>query len=131
MFCGGMSHQYKVNDGKCGVCGDPFDLPLPRPYEFGGEMCDGIIVRKYDPGELITIKIDLVSYHFGYFEFKLCDNTNDSQECFDKNVLKIASGRPWNAIKSDTEYRYYPRNGVRIYELDLQLPKGEKNLDVK
>lgn len=24
-FCGGFIHQYNVNDGRCGICGDPFD----------------------------------------------------------------------------------------------------------
>ena len=31
-FCGGFTHQYEVNGGKCGICGDAWDAN-PREHE--------------------------------------------------------------------------------------------------
>ena len=42
--------QHKQNGGKCGICGDAYDIPPPRPHEAGGKFANGIIVRKYQPG---------------------------------------------------------------------------------
>ena len=30
-----VQRQYGVNQGRCGVCGDPWDEPTPRKYEAG------------------------------------------------------------------------------------------------
>ncbi|CAL4239254.1 unnamed protein product, partial [Meganyctiphanes norvegica] len=38
--CGGMSHQYGRNGGKCGICGDAWELN-PRPSEAGGKYATG------------------------------------------------------------------------------------------
>jgi hypothetical protein len=27
LYCGGFSRQWQTNGGKCGICGDPWDLP--------------------------------------------------------------------------------------------------------
>lgn len=27
LYCGGFSRQWQTNKGKCGVCGDPWDMP--------------------------------------------------------------------------------------------------------
>lgn len=45
--------QWQRNGGKCGVCGDAWHLPSPRPNEAGGVYGRGIIVRKYKPGQVI------------------------------------------------------------------------------
>lgn len=35
LYCGGFARQQK-NEGKCGICGDPWDAPKPRAHEIGG-----------------------------------------------------------------------------------------------
>ena len=44
--------MYNHMDGKCGICGDPWD-ENPRAHETGGLYANGIIVRNYRPGEVI------------------------------------------------------------------------------
>ena len=44
--------QYEQNGGKCGVCGDNYALEPPRPHEAGGEFANGVITRRYAPGQV-------------------------------------------------------------------------------
>lgn len=125
LFCGGFTRQYQTNKGKCGECGDAWDLPTPRPHEYGGAYGQGVTVRKYNPGTVVTVRIELTASHMGYFEFRLCDDINVKQKCLDKNLLKIVSGTPFVKTPTDLETRFYPRNGSRIYEIKAQLPKSE------
>lgn len=55
--CGGTSRQWRKNDGKCGVCGDPWDSD--RPYEKGGERYIGKIMRTYKKGSAIDVEISV------------------------------------------------------------------------
>lgn len=64
LYCGGFARQQK-NGGKCGECGDAFDLPEPRPNEYGGKYGLGVIVKKYDAASVITIRIELTASHLG------------------------------------------------------------------
>jgi hypothetical protein len=46
--------QFKTqneNGGKCGICGDAYNLPQ-RPHEAPGKFATGIIVRSYVPGQV-------------------------------------------------------------------------------
>ncbi|KAM3963926.1 uncharacterized protein ACR2FA_001959 [Aphomia sociella] len=114
LYCGGFSRQWNKNDGKCGVCGDAWDAPSPRPHEFGGRFYKGVIVRKYAPKDSVIIKVELTANHNGYFEFRICDEyKGTTQECLDKNVLKIDG-------KDGT--KFYPKDGNRIYEMKYKLP---------
>ena len=75
-------------NGKCGICGDSYDL-LKREHEApGGKYANGIIVRDYYSGESIKVVVDVTANHYGYFTFKLCPNNNilqdPTQECFDR-----------------------------------------------
>jgi len=74
-------------DGKCGICGDPWDQE-PRLHEAGGRYANGIIVRSYRPGQDIDVEIDVTANHLGSFAFKLCPNNNTTadpeQDCFDR-----------------------------------------------
>ena len=101
-------------------------MPLPRPHEFGGKYGQAVTVRKYNPGTVMTIRVELTASHMGYFEFRLCDDVDAKQKCLDKNILKIASGSPFITFPNDLSTRFYPRNGSRIYEIRAQLPKGLK-----
>ena len=39
------------NRGKCGVCGDAANLE-PKPHEPGGDYANGIISKRYVPGQV-------------------------------------------------------------------------------
>lgn len=65
LYCGGFTHQWQKNDGKCGECGDPWDSPTPRGHEYGGKWGQGVIVRKYNPGTEILLRIELTASHMG------------------------------------------------------------------
>lgn len=66
LYCGGFTRQWKRNSGKCGECGDPWDIPEPRPHESGGQWGQGTIVRSYFPGSEMTIRVELTASHMGY-----------------------------------------------------------------
>uniref|UniRef100_A0A1A9W887 Chitin-binding type-4 domain-containing protein n=1 Tax=Glossina brevipalpis TaxID=37001 RepID=A0A1A9W887_9MUSC len=122
LYCGGFTRQWKQNDGKCGECGDAWDMPRPRPHEYGGQWGQGVTVRRYLPASEITIRVELTASHMGYFEFRLCPDPNAKQECLDRNLLTILSGAPAQPAPGDIETRFYPRNGSRIYEIKALLP---------
>lgn len=44
--------QYDLNNGSCGICGDPFNEPQPRTHEGGGMFGRGIIVGEYKAGQV-------------------------------------------------------------------------------
>jgi hypothetical protein len=76
MFCGGLGHQWRVNglsvsfsiieftfhllsfvpDGKCSVCGEPYDKKV-KLFEKGGAMYKGTIVKTYNQGQQIDVKV--------------------------------------------------------------------------
>ncbi|KAK3599806.1 hypothetical protein CHS0354_037292 [Potamilus streckersoni] len=106
--CGGFWHQWGEMDGKCGVCGDPYDSD--RPNEAGGRYANGIIARTYDSAdEFIEVTVEVTANVGGYFEFRLCPH-NDiykpvKQSCLDQYPLRIEG------------------NGRRLYP-DLPLGKS-------
>ncbi|XP_064292492.1 uncharacterized protein LOC128675686 isoform X2 [Plodia interpunctella] len=113
--CGGFSHQWGVNQGRCGICGDPYDAPIPRPHELGGKYGDGVIVASYLPGSLITTTVDITASHRGFWEFKLCPDPGiDDQECFDSFLLELEEGGT----------KYYPTRGNSKYSVNYRLPPG-------
>ncbi|XP_043064454.1 uncharacterized protein LOC108100432 isoform X2 [Drosophila ficusphila] len=122
LYCGGFTRQWNRNGGKCGECGDAWDMPEPRPHEYGGQWGLGLIVRRYSPGAKITVRIELTASHMGYFEFRLCPNHTAKQLCLDQNILTILDGSPSQPYSSDLDTRFYPRNGSRIYEIYARLP---------
>jgi len=65
LYCGGFTRLWKVNGGKCGECGDAWDLPEPRPHEYGGQWGQGLIVRSYLPGSKIKIRVEITASHMG------------------------------------------------------------------
>lgn len=52
LFCGGYAVQWDQNDGRCGVCGDAYNLNSPRPHEAGGYFGRGFIPRRYVAGQV-------------------------------------------------------------------------------
>ncbi|KAL0822054.1 hypothetical protein ABMA28_005423 [Loxostege sticticalis] len=113
--CGGFYYQWAVNGGKCGICGDAYDLKQPRPHELGGVYGSGVIVSRHQPGALLTTTVELTASHQGYWTFKLCpDPENNDQECFDRHVLELEDGGTV----------YYPKRGSVKYEVTYRLPPG-------
>merc|ERR1711884_492951 len=96
MYCGSYSRHHITNGGKCGICGDPWDVPLPRPHEAGGRYATGTIVKDYKAGQTVDIKVMVTTNHWGTFEFRLCPvndkNKAATHECLDQHVLQLADG---------------------------------------
>ena len=82
-----------MQDGNCGVCGDPWQGP--RENEAGGKYARGVITRRYQPGDVITVSVDLTASHRGWFEFRLCPMNDPrkpaTHECLDRHVLPLAN----------------------------------------
>lgn len=57
MFCGGMTRQWEVNGGRCGICGDPWDGE--REYEKDGAKYLGKIVKSYIKNNPIPVKVQV------------------------------------------------------------------------
>ncbi|KAK7476987.1 hypothetical protein BaRGS_00031763, partial [Batillaria attramentaria] len=117
--CGGSGVQYSRNQGKCGVCGDPWNEPVPRENEAGGRYGNGIITRTYTPGQVMDVRVDITANHKGWFEFRLCPHNDPStpitQQCLDQYLLQMADG-------SGTRYQLGGQTGY--VDLKLKLPAG-------
>ncbi|KAK7497837.1 hypothetical protein BaRGS_00010971 [Batillaria attramentaria] len=117
--CGGLYTQWFVNQGKCGVCGDPWNQPVPRDNEAGGRYGKGIITRAYKPGQEMNVRVEITANHAGWFEFRLCPHNDPStpvtQRCLDQHLLGLADG-------SGTRYQLV--SGTRFADLTLTLPPG-------
>lgn len=127
LYCGGFTRQWQKNGGKCGICGDAWDMPVPRPHEAGGKYAQGIIVRRYKKNSPITIRVELTANHRGYFEFRLCPNNaprhTGTQACLDKYVLRRAKFAGVSD-EQNHETRYYPAVGNKVFETRYLLPPG-------
>ena len=69
-------------------CGDPFDAN-PKQHEApNGKFANGVIVREYQPGQVMKVQIQVTANHKGHFTFMICPNNNvnqdPTQDCFDK-----------------------------------------------
>ncbi|XP_068209369.1 uncharacterized protein [Palaemon carinicauda] len=118
LFCGGREKLHYSNGGRCGVCGDDWSLPQPRPHERGGQFGQGVITANYTEGQVVPVTIHLSANHKGWYEFRLCNNNNpqaeDSQRCLDKQLLQMADG---------SGSRYYLEGHVRgSHTVHVKLP---------
>ncbi|XP_060569491.1 uncharacterized protein LOC132727913 [Ruditapes philippinarum] len=114
--CGGFWNQWGVNQGRCGVCGDPYQGP--RENEAGGKYATGTIVHTYTENAQIIVELDITVAHGGWSEFRICPN-NDvhkpvTQQCLDKFILASPSG--------DTRYIHQRKRGT--LRIPLVLPPG-------
>lgn len=116
LFCGGFTHQWYRNQGKCGICGDPYDGI--KHHEAGGKYATGRILTSYMQGEVIRAHVEITANHKGYIEFRICAHndvtTSATQECLDENVLQLADG-------SGT--RFNIDADMREVFVDLKLPE--------
>ena len=76
--CGGYGRQWSQNQGLCGVCGDAYDLPQPRPGELGGQYGLGVLAANLSQGQLLEVEVEhcMVSY-------------NHDQHCNHTNILHL------------------------------------------
>ncbi|KAK3104862.1 hypothetical protein FSP39_011917 [Pinctada imbricata] len=90
--CGGYENQWIKFDGKCGLCGDPYQQK-PRENEAGGKYATGTLTRRYKMGDVITLQADLTANHKGFMEYHLCPLNQShaplSFECFKKFPIPI------------------------------------------
>ncbi|KAJ8880438.1 hypothetical protein PR048_016907 [Dryococelus australis] len=119
LFCGGYAVQWEQNQGRCGVCGDPYHFKTPRPHEAGGQYAKGIISRHYTAGQEIEVEIELTANHWGRFEMYLCPNNNPkyeaTQDCFDRFPLYISGSNDVRFdIPLETEKKAIFRYKVRL-----------------
>ena len=135
-YCGGFVRHWDKNGGKCGVCGDPWDQN-PRDHEPGGQYATGKIGKTYHEGQIINITVDITANHYGYFEFRLCQNDEFmkavTQECFDKHLLlinenneKVKTLQEKEYLEKDLDkYKYFVKDkGNAIINIKATLPKG-------
>ena len=127
-----MQVQWSDNNGKCGVCGDPFNAE--REHETGGFYARNITVRTYAPSSPIDIVIDIVANHGGSFKFEMCWR-NDS---IIKGRKTIENDSLLNICPTETEECFetlqlsngkyaYPLNGAERPEtkiIQVKLPQG-------
>ncbi|CAF0938333.1 unnamed protein product [Didymodactylos carnosus] len=118
-YCGGMQNQWKRQNGKCGVCGDPWQGP--KEHEKGGKYATGIIGRTYETGSVINTTLDITANHLGFFEFRLCPLLNRrsrlTHECLDQYLLNIGDDL------SSTTY-YLPHGNKSYFYVPVQLPEN-------
>ncbi|XP_037799692.1 uncharacterized protein LOC119594706 [Penaeus monodon] len=120
LSCGGRGVQHWQNGGRCGVCGDDWRLPEPRPHERGGRFGRGVVTANYSEGQVVPVTIHISANHKGWYEFRLCSNSDagarDSQRCLDKHLLAMADG---------SGSRYALDASVRgDHIVHVQLPRG-------
>ena len=63
-FCGGKGHQWSEEiGGRCGICGDAWDAEIKEHEAPGGKFANGVIVRHYRPGQVITVTSHITANH--------------------------------------------------------------------
>ncbi|XP_076466483.1 uncharacterized protein LOC143297847 [Babylonia areolata] len=116
-----LQRQWLKNEGRCGVCGDPYDAPQPRENEAGGVYANGVIVRTYRQGQVIPVDVKITANHLGYFVFKLCPNNNVKKavthDCLDQHVLSFVG-----PSGEDLGQKFYIDSKVDTKHVRLQLP---------
>ena len=72
-----LQNQWNQQQGKCGLCGDPFQWE--RRNEAGGVYATGTIVQQYNSGSNINVTVEVTANHKGWHEFRLCKNDDPSR----------------------------------------------------
>ena len=119
--CGGFGRQWQKNKGRCGVCGDAWDLPHPRAAESGGRFGQDVIVRAYRPGQIIRVGVEITANHRGYFQFSLCPFVPATQRCFDTFRLKFGNGKTKFVLRKGTGKRYMKVKLKRVRKVENYL----------
>ncbi|XP_042868305.1 uncharacterized protein LOC122250767 [Penaeus japonicus] len=100
--CGGFQVQWRVHGGRCGVCGDPWDLPSPRPHEARGRYGrNGVIVKFYTQGQPVKVVSELTGDEdTGHMEYRLCPRAStrdpETPSCFSEPLKNAHGGTKWD-----------------------------------
>ncbi|XP_050715043.1 uncharacterized protein LOC126997873 [Eriocheir sinensis] len=117
--CGGFVRQWRKNRGRCGVCGDPWDEPVPRPHETRGRYGRGTIVRTFTQGQAAVVEAEVTAASTGHFEYRLCPRLSvwdtETHECF-KHLLQDDQDR--SQIPVSVSHKF-----ARLRHV-LRLPQG-------
>ncbi|KAL5274197.1 hypothetical protein ACFFRR_000768 [Megaselia abdita] len=114
-FCGGTFVMHQSNGGRCGLCGDNYQLPTPRPNELGGTYGQGVITERYTKGAVVNVDVKITTNHKGYFVFDACNldtSGKESEECFNRYPLELVTGG----------YKYEVPSGNQVFTIPVRLP---------
>lgn len=114
-YCGGAFVQHQTHGGRCGWCGDNWGDSTPRRHELGGQFGQGVIVKTYSRGSVISVTARLTQNHKGYFYFRVCslDQGAENEGCFERYRANMPNGAETYPLPSDES---------RDYTLSIQLP---------
>lgn len=113
--CGGFSRQWNKNNGKCGVCGDPYDIKKPE-FIHPGKYAKGIITKTYRKGQEVEVKVHLTSNHKGFFVFRV---GNIGKPPITEEKLTYVLKQP----NGQTKW-ILPNNLNTVFTIKLLLPMG-------
>ncbi|XP_050589622.1 uncharacterized protein LOC126921793 [Bombus affinis] len=118
LSCFASQIQFTQNNGLCGVCGDDYAMPRPRPNENGGLYGTGVIVQRYKVGSIINVKVKLIANDLGHFQFNLCPlkgpNDLETEMCFDQYPLQLYDRYP--------DDKFYLPDYEKDFYISIQLP---------
>ncbi|XP_055372759.1 uncharacterized protein LOC129606448 [Condylostylus longicornis] len=81
--CGSLG-TFASLGGKCGLCGDDYNMRQPRPHELGGKYGQGVIVKEYN-GKYLWVGPLITANHLGHWSVELCNLDkfgSESESCF-------------------------------------------------
>lgn len=83
--------QWKNNNGKCGLCGDPWNKP--RDHEFGGKYFTNHISSTYQKGSVINLTVFTNLNPSGWMEFRLLPYDTGISSISNNYLLHIGDSR--------------------------------------
>ena len=114
--CGGFNVQWATNNGKCGVCGDPYHEKEQKHVYPGEYAKKGVITKTYSQGQEITVLVELTSNHMGRFKFTIgkLNKLPITKEQL-THVLRTPEGNIWWSV---------PDRSNSMFSIKLRLPAG-------
>merc|ERR1712190_35418 len=77
------------------VCGRPLNLFVKA---IGPSFKKGSVQASWRAGSWVEVEVDYLLNHAGNYQFRLCLDGSDTEECFKKTPLKFADGSWWKWI---------------------------------
>lgn len=116
LSCGGRNVQWNTHGGKCGACGDEYNIASPKYTYPGSFATNPPIVKTYNAGQQIEVKVKITANHKGYFTFRVAPLNNPpiTQEDLDNIMLELPNG--------DAEWQLTTGHGTGVFTITLQLP---------
>ena len=108
--------------GNCTAASYPGTATPKEPYCNPNQMPNtsfleipGAVQSSYSAGETIEVAWVVDANHAGVYQYRLCLDGSDTEECFKKTQLRFADGALWHNIPNPgfTPDRYYTENGWR------------------